>query len=497
MHFFIHNSLHAGDVILTRPFITALKDKYPELEITLECRSTYRYLWEDLGLPIVDYEGADHLITKPTPNCPSEMFFLNMWFGIYQDIAIAFGLTFSNSVYTFNRLMKEYQLDNIYRLTIPPCPPAIKFYRKPEIPMTIHDNAVLIENGKPRSKQNFFPINDYLKHIANTYPQYTFYCSAKPPCNLLNLVDCSKLDLLQLSELSNHCRALITLGSGVNAATYTEENRFKPRCFAGMAFYMQIWDDIHNPVFQAKDINGILKFLDMITQNKKIESPNLESGGFNPGQMCKFLRHKSEIDVCTRYLYENDYISHIQACKNWEMAHILEDLGDGNLLDMGSTDSYILKNAVRKKTKGAKYGIDHRTPDQPENEVTYLVGDLLEVPLPDRFFKYITCLSVIEHEVDFENFAAESSRLLDYGGKLYITFDYLAPKTITALKIYDRKWQPLDDFDVQFLKCACEANGLRLVQDIDWSLGEKVIHWGYFSPHPQIAYTFGMLVFKK
>ena len=144
-----------------------------------------------------------------------------------------------------------------------------------------------------------------------------------------------------------------------------------------------------------------------------------------------------------------------------------------------------------------KYGIDLRKPDHHDPEITYLVGDLLAVPLPDGYFQYITCLSVIEHEVDIQSFAAEASRLLANGGKLYVTFDYWTPKIMTDLKLYGLAWKPLDDWDVQLLQYACEAHNLQLIDDIDWSLGEAVIRSGYYSPHPQIAYTFGMLVFEK
>jgi SAM-dependent methyltransferase len=224
---------------------------------------------------------------------------------------------------------------------------------------------------------------------------------------------------------------------------------------------------------------------------------NREDTGLNYRKMCKFLKFRDEVDQCTRYLSQNGYVSHLLVCKNWEIAHILSDLGDGNLLDMGSTDSYILKNALRKNTKGEKYGIDLRSPNVPVEGITYLRGNLLNVPLPDEYFAYLTCLSVIEHGVDLEKFAAEVSRLLNCNGKLYVTFDYWVPKITTDLKLYGLKWNPLDKQDVLFLVAACKNRGLRLIEDIDWTLGEKIIGPGYYSPHPDIGYTFGMLVFQK
>jgi hypothetical protein len=267
MHFFIHDSLHSGDVILTRPFIAALKEKYPDLTITLECRDYNVYLWEDFGFPVITYVGDnDHYTTKPTPNCPPDAIFINMWFGVFDDLINKYHLTYKNNVHTFNRYMELYNLHSIYQLSVPDVPPAVKFYRKPELPFAVDQNSIFIENGHVRSGQSNFPMNDFVEHIANTFPQFTFYCSAKPQGNAPNLVDCSHLNLIQLSELSNHCKAFITHGSGPETSTFTEENRYKPRCKVGMGNYWITWDN--SQVFYAKDINGIIEFLGKLPDGK-------------------------------------------------------------------------------------------------------------------------------------------------------------------------------------------------------------------------------------
>jgi hypothetical protein len=266
MHFFIHNSFHSGDIILTRPFITVLIEKYPDLTITLECRDYNVYLWEDFGFPIKIYTGNDHLTAVPTPNCPPDSVFLNMWFCVYGDLVDQFHLTYKTNVLTFNRYMEYYHLNDFYQLSIPEAPPAVKFYRKLGLPFAVNEAGILIENGPVRSAQSNFPMNDYVESIAKAFPQFTFYCSAKPPGNAPNLVDCSHLNLIQLSGISNHCKALITHGSGVEASTYTEENRFKPRCMVGMGNYWIIWDN--SQVFYAQGINGIVEFLGKLPDGK-------------------------------------------------------------------------------------------------------------------------------------------------------------------------------------------------------------------------------------
>ena len=211
----------------------------------------------------------------------------------------------------------------------------------------------------------------------------------------------------------------------------------------------------------------------------------------------KLLKTKNEIEKCTNYLIRNRLISHDIIAKDWEIAHIISDLSDGNMLDMGATDSYILKNALLKGIKGEKYGIDLRKPNVPLPRVKYLVGDLLNVPLPDSYFQNITCLSVLEHDVDIKRFAVEASRLLKNGGKLYVTFDYWEPKVNTShIALYGLSWNIFDKNEALTLIGECETAGFQLVEDVDWSLGDKVINESYYSPTTD-GYTFGMLVFEK
>ncbi len=492
MNFFIHNSTHAGDVILSRPVIKTVRESFPEVGITLECMEGNKYLWEDMGLPVVTYEGnTPYYGAAPTPNCPPDAVFINLWFGLYRDILRMHHLSYNNMVHTFNRSMQEKGLDHLYQLPAAEFPPSVEFYSKQELPVEISENSVLVENGKALSTQNNFPINNYLEQISKAFPELVFYCSAEPPLKAANLIDCSQLNLLQLSELSSRCKGLLVRGSGVNAVTFTEPNRHKPRCYVGMVRPLYIWVDKRNPPVEVRDIAGVLGFLQALVDG----SPELS--GIALGGRCKFLKSRAEVGQCTDYLKRNGYVPHSIACKNWDIAHIISDLSDGNLLDMGSTDSFILKNAAIKRLTGEKVGIDLRKPNVPAAGVKYIVGDLLDVPVPDHSFSNITCLSVIEHEVDFEMFAKEASRLLTPGGKLYVTFDYWVPRIITRIKVCGVKWQILDDGDVKNLIDCCNRHGLNITEDVDWTIGEKVIGPGYYSPDPQVSYTFGMLVFKK
>ena len=76
--------------------------------------------------------------------------------------------------------------------------------------------------------------------------------------------------------------------------------------------------------------------------------------------MNKFLKTRAEIDICTDYLRSHNLIEHVLSCKNWDIANVMMNISDGDILDMGCVESYILQNVVKAGLKGIKYGIDLR-----------------------------------------------------------------------------------------------------------------------------------------
>ena len=213
-----------------------------------------------------------------------------------------------------------------------------------------------------------------------------------------------------------------------------------------------------------------------------------------------FLKTREEADSCTTYLKDNGLVSHVFTCKDFDIANICKELKDGDLCDLGSNGSYLLHNAV-KLIKGRKCGIDLGVPEYA-NElkvVEYLQGDLMNTPYEDNSFDTLTCLSVIEHEVDYVKLAIECSRLLRKSGSLYITFDYWNPKVDTTdvgTKLYGLTWNILDNRDVNSLVTALKDEELVLTSDIDWEIKDKVINPQFYSPYGR-KYTFGILNFVK
>lgn len=218
--------------------------------------------------------------------------------------------------------------------------------------------------------------------------------------------------------------------------------------------------------------------------------------------MNKFLKTRQEVDECTKYIQRNNLIEHAFSCKNWDVALICKELKGGDLLDMGSNGSFLLHNAIKLGIPGRKCGIDLGDPEYKIDGVEYIKGDLMKTPYEDNSFDTITCLSVIEHEVDYTLLAKECSRLIRKGGTIYITFDYWNPKVDTTdvgTALYGLKWNILDMQDVIVLQNAFINQGFSFNQPfgaMDWTTEEKVINPTFCAPYGKY-YTFGIIHMTK
>lgn len=216
--------------------------------------------------------------------------------------------------------------------------------------------------------------------------------------------------------------------------------------------------------------------------------------------MNNFLKTRQEVEDASKYLADNGLIASGLSCKNWEIAQVIPYLKNGRLLDMGSDGSVVLENAVKLNLHGRKVGVDLA---YKENRFTHeglelYKMDLMETVFNDGSFDTITSLSVIEHEVNFEKFANEVSRLLRSGGKLYCSFDYWQPKPdYEKRKLYSLDWNILDKADVINLVTHLARCNLAATGEIDWTTQDAVINSTFCSPVSEVSYTFGILEFIK
>lgn len=215
--------------------------------------------------------------------------------------------------------------------------------------------------------------------------------------------------------------------------------------------------------------------------------------------MNEFLKTREQITQSSQWLKENGYINHPISCKDWELANVIQNIGDGDLLDMGADGSFCLHNAIIKGIKGRKVGVDliEVTGTNKAEGAEYYKEDLMQTNLTDKSFDTIVSLSVIEHEVNYERFAKECGRLLRKDGKLIVSFDFWDPKPDTSqMRLYSLSWNILDRNDVVKLIFALDEERLKLKALIDWSTKDAVITPQYCSP-ANVSYSFSIIEFIK
>ncbi len=217
--------------------------------------------------------------------------------------------------------------------------------------------------------------------------------------------------------------------------------------------------------------------------------------------MNEVLKTRSQIQESTTWLAANDYINHPISAKDWELAMVFKNLKAAcDLADLGADGSFVLHNAIKKGLKGRKAGIDliEVTGTNKAEGAEYFQGSLTATPFEDNSFDVLTCLSVIEHQIDFYVFAKEVSRILRSGGELFLSFDYAPEKIDTSLtKLYDLDWNILSGEDVEHLIKCLEKEGLKLSSEVDWTTKDMVINPSYCSPVQGVSYTFSFLHFIK
>ena len=211
--------------------------------------------------------------------------------------------------------------------------------------------------------------------------------------------------------------------------------------------------------------------------------------------MNEFLKNRDQINQSTRWLKENGYLSHPLQCKDWELYNVTRAIGQGDLLDMGADGSFVLHNAKNKKRVGIDLALVEGVNKAEGAE--YHQGDLMATPFEDGTFDEIVSCSVIEHAVDLDTFAKETSRLLKKGGRLIVSFDYWPePLDTSQIKLYSLDWSILCKEDVVRLLQVCRETDLALSGPMDWRVEEAVITPQYCSP-ANVSYTFGLLEFIK
>jgi SAM-dependent methyltransferase len=143
----------------------------------------------------------------------------------------------------------------------------------------------------------------------------------------------------------------------------------------------------------------------------------------------------------------------------------------------------------------ALYGINLAFTDPARRgPIRYLPGDITHAPFPNAFFDAITCLSVIEHGVQLEDYFREMHRLLKPGGLLITSTDYYpTPIDTREMSAHGSPIKIFSKPEIQTALAVAENIGLKSTGDLDLECDGKPIRWDAYG----LEYSFVLFTLQK
>lgn len=202
-------------------------------------------------------------------------------------------------------------------------------------------------------------------------------------------------------------------------------------------------------------------------------------------------------------VFDIGLVPHYSRTKNWDFLKALAILvdevpRDAPVLDAGSgAFSVILEwldAAGYTDLSGCDYFVER---EGRVGRIHYSKQDLTRTTYPDLAFTGITCLSVIEHNVDLPRFLGEMHRILRPGGPLIVSTDYWPQKIdTTGIRPYGDEIGETRVFSEDELRAFVEgarAAGFEPVAPMRYVAQERAVEWAKI-PEP---YTFAFVAFRK
>ncbi|MGE5184004.1 MAG: class I SAM-dependent methyltransferase [Acidobacteriota bacterium] len=126
--------------------------------------------------------------------------------------------------------------------------------------------------------------------------------------------------------------------------------------------------------------------------------------------------------------------------------------------------------------------------------ITYEQGDITKLRFADGSLDVVTCLSVIEHNVDVSGFLREAARVLAPGGLLVVSMDYFDPPIDTKGAIaYGGPVKVFSAADARAMLDEARALGLQPTSEPDLTCKDKCVTWSRFG----LEFTFLLLTLQK
>ncbi len=258
---YLYNNLHAGDVLFSRPLYRQLAAD-GRFQLLLGAHRNNAYLLEDLVGPRCALHVSDYLEQGPTvlydlgADCPDDHLAISTWLGEYPDTG---NHQWRNVVEVCRRQLAAHGIEWQPQAPVAEVP-MLDFAPRTLAPR-LSRRAIYVDNSAPRSGHSEFRFD--LRALAERFPTHALLTTARPDVTADNLVDGSRLDLRELSLLSEQCDAVLGKGSGPFCCTYTEANRYRPRAVCGYHSTSSptFWDYQGNPLRYLTTMAEVLDFV--------------------------------------------------------------------------------------------------------------------------------------------------------------------------------------------------------------------------------------------
>jgi SAM-dependent methyltransferase len=203
------------------------------------------------------------------------------------------------------------------------------------------------------------------------------------------------------------------------------------------------------------------------------------------------LKNSSEVYHATKCLRSLGLFPHHDGVKSWDTLKMIDIIKQANIsafvLDVGCNGSPILP-LLRRLGFMNLYGCDLFLKEgisaatELHNTFDISIQDLEKTRFQNNTFDFVTSLSVIEHGINIQNYFKEMNRIIKKGGLLLTSTDYWPDKIVNLVNTdVNPKNSPDNIFSRREIEedviSIAERNGFLLTEPIDFTHGERVIHW--------------------
>lgn len=214
------------------------------------------------------------------------------------------------------------------------------------------------------------------------------------------------------------------------------------------------------------------------------------------------LQDRSECVEAEQAVLAAGLLPHYSRAKNWDFLKAFKLVAknvprDAPVLDAGCGPFSVLLEwldaAGYPRLSACDYFVER---EGLVGRIDYSRQDLTGTTYADDTFAAITCLSVIEHNVDVPRFLDEMRRILRPGGLLVVSTDYWPMKIdTTGVRPYGDDvgdTRILDEEELRSVVAQAESLGFQPLTPMQYGAKERTVHWAKI---PE-SYTFAFVAFR-